>query len=70
MCGCGRSNTAPLVAPTAFTPNTTYAPPTHQPAYHAPQQVDESTQKLLDALRNSANKPAVATKRPPGYTKN
>lgn len=69
MCGCGRSNAVPLVAPAAFTSNI-YASPTHEPIYRPPQQVDESTQKLLDALRNSANKPAVAAKRAPGYTKN
>jgi len=68
MCGCGRSNAVPLVSPTAFTQNT-YASPAQQPVYHQPRVMDENTQKLLDALRNSAIKPATATKRPPGYKK-
>jgi hypothetical protein len=60
MCGCGRSlglNVAP-----SFAVNNIFTPPQphhqhHQYQDYIPQVMDESTQKLIDALRNSPINP-------------
>lgn len=64
MCGCGRSLTAPHVAPTSLSSNVyAYSPQPNYPQQpYAPKIMDPDTQKLMEALRNSSNKPA--TKRP------